>query len=68
VLVTMSAGQAAVGASVSLTVTVKEQALVFPLASVAVQFTVVVPLGKVEPLAGVQLILAPEQLSLALAV
>ena len=38
------------------------------LASLAVQLTVVVPIGNVEPLAGVQLMLAPGQLSVALAV
>jgi hypothetical protein len=67
VLTAMLAGQVRTGASVSLTVTVKEQALVLPLASVAVQVTDVVPLGKVEPLASVQAMLAPGQLSLALA-
>ena len=39
----------------SLTVTVKVQALVLPQASVAVQVTVVVPGAKVVPLAGLQL-------------
>ena len=46
-----------------MTVTVKVQLAVFALASVAVQVTVVVPTGNVEPLAGVQLAVAPEQLS-----
>jgi hypothetical protein len=64
VLVTMDVGQLMLGASVSLTVTVKVQALVLPLASLAVQVTVVTPLLKVEPLAGLQLTLLPEQLSL----
>jgi hypothetical protein len=35
----------------------------FPEASVALQLTVVVPLGKVEPFGGVQLTVAPGQLS-----
>jgi hypothetical protein len=68
VFTTMGAGHVAVGGSVSLTVMVKEQLAVLPLASAAVQFTVVLPLGKVEPLAGAQLMLAPGQLSLAVAV
>ena len=67
-LTVMLAGQLAVGFSSSLTVTVKVQVLVLPLASVAVQVTVVVPSGNVEPLAGLQLMLEPGQLSLALAV
>src|SRR5438093_1237000 len=63
----MLAGQAAMtGASPSVTVTVKVQALVLPLASVAVQVTVATPLLKVEPLAGAQTTEATAQLSLAL--
>ena len=65
VFVLMFAGQVSVGSSVSLTVTVNVQALVLPLASVAVQVTVLTPLLKLLPLAGVQLTVAPEQLSLA---
>jgi hypothetical protein len=42
------------GFSVSFTVTVKEQVEKKPTLFVAPQFTVVVPLGKVEPLAGLQ--------------
>jgi hypothetical protein len=38
----------------SLTVTVKEVVAVRPAASVTLQFTVVVPLLKVEPAGGVQ--------------
>jgi hypothetical protein len=53
------------GASLSLIVTVNEQSLVLPLVSVAVQVTVVSPLLKVEPLAGVQTTEATAQLSLA---
>src|SRR5207249_834673 len=49
--------------SVSLTVTVKVQALVLPTASVAVHVTVVTPLLKVEPLIGSQASVAPGQLS-----
>jgi hypothetical protein len=64
VLVTMLVGQLMLGASVSLTVTVKVQALVLPLLSLAVQVTVVTPLLKVAPLVGLQLTLLPEQLSL----
>jgi hypothetical protein len=51
------------GGCVSLTVTVNEQVTLLLLASVAVQVTVVVPLGKTEPGAGVQLVVAPGQLS-----
>jgi hypothetical protein len=64
----MFAEHVIVGGWLSLTVTAKEQLAVLPLASVAVQFTVVLPLGKVEPLEGAQLMLAPGQLSLAVAV
>ena len=66
VLTVMSLGQTIVGASVSATVTVKEQALVLPTTSVAVQVTVVVPLVNVVPLVGVQLTVTPGQLSVAL--
>src|SRR2546422_6290921 len=41
----------------------KLQAALLPLPSSAVQLTVVVPLGKAEPLAGVQVTLAVPQLS-----
>jgi hypothetical protein len=65
----MGDGQLIVGFSVSLTVTVNEQVVaeVLPLASVALQVTVVVPFGNVEPDAGLQLAVAPGQLSLAVA-
>jgi hypothetical protein len=57
------------GGSVSLTVTVNEQLLVLPHTSVAVQVTAFVPFGKkVEPLAGLQLVVTLVQLSLAVAV
>jgi hypothetical protein len=59
----MLARQLAVGFSLSLTVTVNEQVPVLLEASVAVQFTVVVPAAKVEPEAGEQEMVAPAQLS-----
>ena len=51
------------GGSVSLIVTAKAQALVLPAASVTMQLTVASPLLNVEPLAGVQTKVEPEQLS-----
>jgi hypothetical protein len=55
-----------VGDSVSLTVTVKEQVDWFPIASLTVQVTVVVPFGNVEPEGGLQVgVPRPGQLSLA---
>ena len=51
------------GASLSSTVTVKEQTFVLPDASVAVAVTTVVPLPKVEPLGGLKLTVTPGQLS-----
>ena len=50
----------------SVTVTVKVQLLVFPLASVAVFVTVVVPTGKVLPLTTLLTRLVTLQLSVAL--
>jgi hypothetical protein len=64
----MLAGQVIEGGCVSLTVTVNEQVAVLPDASVAAQVTVVTPLLNAEPEAGLQLIVAPGQLSLAVAV
>ena len=65
----MLAGQVTVGGWLSLTVTVKVQSSeLFPLASVARQVTVVVPVGKVEPLGGVQVVVEPRQLSVAVVV
>jgi hypothetical protein len=52
------------GFSLSLTVTVKEHWAVSPPASVTVQETVVVPLGKAVPVLGEQTTLAPGQLSI----
>jgi hypothetical protein len=51
-----------------ITVTLNEQLAVLPLVSVAVQVTVVVPSGKVEPGAGEQLVVTPGQLSVAVTV
>lgn len=62
------AGQVIEGGCVSLTVTVNEQLLVLPDASVAVQVTVVAPFGKTAPDAGVQATVAFEQRSLAVGV
>src|SRR5260221_5365275 len=59
----MGAGQPIPGASASLIVTVKVQPLVLPEVSVARQLTRVMPLSNVEPLAGVQIKVAPGQLS-----
>ena len=59
----MLAGQFAVGFSLSFTVTVNEQVPVLLEASVAVQFTVVVPAANLLPEAGVQETVAPAQLS-----
>ena len=52
----------------STTVTSKLQALLLPWASLAVQVTVVVPTAKAVPLAGVQLEVAPGQLSIGVGV
>ena len=45
------------------TVTVKPQVAVLPDESVAVQVTVVVPTGRIEPLGGLQTAVTPGQLS-----
>jgi hypothetical protein len=47
----------------SKVVTVKVQLAVFPLASVAVHVTVVVPIGNDDPLGGLQTAVTPGQLS-----
>ena len=57
-----------VGAWVSLTVTVNEHVCELPDASVAVQVTVVVPLAKALPEAGLHAYETPAQLSAAVAV
>ena len=62
------AGQVIEGACVSFTVTVNEQLLELPDASLTVQETVVVPFVKDEPDAGAQTgVPTPGQLSLAVA-
>jgi hypothetical protein len=64
--VVMFAGHVTVGFMVSLTVTVKVHEPVLPDPSVAVQVTVVVPTGKLEPDAGAHMTVAsPVQSSLA---
>jgi len=62
------AGHVIVGACVSFIVTVKVQFAVRPIVSVAVQVTVVVPLTNVDPEAGAQTVVAPEQLSVGVGV
>jgi len=64
----MFAGQVIVGGCVSLTVMVNVQLEVLPDASIAVQVTVVVPFGKVEPDAGTQLTVVFGQLSVGVGV
>ena len=59
----MSAGQVTTGASVSFTVTLKVQELVFPEASVPVTVTKVVPTGNTLPEAGTLEVVTPGQLS-----
>src|SRR6185369_5365158 len=61
-------GQVSVCAWLSITVTVKVQALELPLASVAMLVTVVVPTGNADPLGGVETRLVTVQLSEALVV
>jgi hypothetical protein len=56
-----------VGACVSFTVTVKVQVAVLPEASVAVEVTVVVPVGNRLPEAGTLVTTTPGQLSVAVA-
>ena len=64
----MSAGQLILGFSVSFTVTEKVQVEVLPDASVAVEVTVVVPFGKVEPEGGSLTTVTPGLLSVAVTV
>ena len=61
-------GQTINGFSLSLTMTRKLQDAVLPAASVAVQRTVVVPLGKAEPEAGLQTTVTPGVSSVAVTV
>src|SRR5438093_360868 len=63
VLTVIGPGQLGTGRSVSVTVTVKVQFELLPLASVAVHTTLVVPLAKIEPEAGRHRIEPPGQLS-----
>ena len=63
----MSLGQTIVGGCASLTVTVKLHVPVWAEVSLAVQLTVVVPTGKLAPLAGLQAMVELEQLSVAVA-
>lgn len=58
------AGQLMTGSCVSLTVTLKVQVAVLPETSVAVQMTLVVPIGKKEAAGGKQLTATLEQLEL----
>src|SRR5205814_984916 len=65
----MLAGQLTVGGVVSCTVTLKELMPTLPWPSLAVQVTVVIPIAKVAPGAGLQLTeTEPAQTSLALVV
>ena len=59
----MSDGHVIDGAWLPKTVTVKEQVAVFPLTSVAVLVTVVVPKLNVLPEAGLDIVVEIEQLS-----
>src|SRR6266850_1219314 len=62
-------GTVTTGPVVSVTVTVNDAVLWLPCASVAVQFTVVGPNGKVDPLAGAHVVAtAPSNVSVAEAV
>jgi hypothetical protein len=57
VLVLILDGQVITGSWISFTVTVKEQAVVFPDTSVARQTTVLIPLGNGDPLANPDILL-----------
>ena len=52
----------------SLTVTVNVQVDLLPAASVAVEVTVVMPIGKAEPEGGLETTVTPGQLSVAVTV
>src|SRR5213083_1555054 len=67
VLTVIGPAQPGTGRSVSLTVTVKVQLELLPLASVAVQVTVLVPLAKLDPEAGTHRLEPPGQLSVSVA-
>ena len=65
----MSVGSVNVGASISSTVTVKEQFSELPAISLTEQFTVVVPFANAEPDGGEHIgVRGPSQLSVAVAV
>jgi hypothetical protein len=64
----ISEGAVRTGPSLSLTVTLNAPVSVLAEASVAVQFTIVVPTGNAEPEGGTQDTVAPTQLSVAVAV
>jgi hypothetical protein len=64
----MFAGHVTVGGVRSLTVTVKVHVPVLPDASVAVQVTVVVPTGKLDPDAGAHMTVGVPQLSIPVGV
>src|ERR1041385_3907814 len=53
------------GVLLGFTMTLKVQLVVLPEGSVAVHVTVLVPCGNVDPLGGLQLVVTPVQLSLA---
>ena len=57
------------GATASITTILNVVVAILPDASLAITFTVVVPIGNIDPLAGVATILTkPEQLSVAVGV
>jgi len=67
VAITMFVGQVTAGGSLSRTVTVNEHVSELPLPSVAVHMTVFTPFANRDPLGGAHVMLAPPQLSLAVA-
>jgi hypothetical protein len=68
VFTVIAAGQVTTGDWLSTTVTVKEQVVELPEASVAVAVTVVAPRLNVLPEAGLNVTTVPVQLSVAVAV
>jgi hypothetical protein len=63
----MGVGQVITGGSGSLIVTLKLQEAELLHESTAMQITALVPMGKVEPLEGLQVTLVPEQWSVTAA-
>ena len=61
----MMLGSLSSWSATSKSVTVNEQVAVLPDASVAVQVTVVTPIGKQDPAGGLQTTVTPGQLSVA---